>query len=154
MFANEEGYWIYLNSDGAMKLDSEMTAFGGVLRDRHGGWILGFNKSLGHYLVFNAKVWGVLDGLMIIQSRNYDVVVIRSDSQEALKAIDDSFSKNSSSVLVKRIQQLLMNIGRWKFEHIPREEYVEADRIAKLAFDKNERLRLVEDIPLDWIKLM
>ncbi|MBA0721388.1 hypothetical protein Golax_008934 [Gossypium laxum] len=127
MFANEEGYWVYLNFDGAVKLDSEMTAFG---------------------------VWGVLDGLMIIQSRNYDVVMIRSDSQEALKAIDDSFSKNSSSVLVKRIQQLLMNIGHWKFEHIPREENVEADRIAKLAFDKNERLHLVEDIPLDWIKLM
>ncbi|MFQ6640340.1 hypothetical protein Gotur_016823 [Gossypium turneri] len=57
-------------------------------------------------------------------------------------------------MLVKRIQQLLMNIGRWKFEHIPREENVEADRIAKLASDKNERLHLVEDIPLDWIKLM
>ncbi|MFQ6640339.1 hypothetical protein Gotur_016822 [Gossypium turneri] len=132
MFANEEGYWVYLNSDGVVTLDSEMIAFGGVLRDRHGARILGFNKSLGHYLVFNAK----------------------SDSQEALKAINDSFSKNSSSMLVKRIQQLLMNIGRWKFEHIPREENVEADHIAKLAFDKNERLRLVEDIPLDWIKLM
>ncbi|KAH1064622.1 hypothetical protein J1N35_029609 [Gossypium stocksii] len=130
-----------------------MAASGGVLRDRHGDWILGFNNSLGHCSVFNAELWGVLDGLMIIQSRNCDGVVIRSDSQEALKAIDDS-SKNSSSTLIRRIQQLLMNIGRWKFKHIPYEENVEANHIAKLAFDRNERLHLVEDIPLDWIKLM
>ncbi|MBA0803588.1 hypothetical protein Gohar_013782 [Gossypium harknessii] len=87
MFVNGERSWICLNSNGVVKLDFELVVFGGVLKDRHGVWILGFNKSLGHYSVFNAKLWGVLDGLRILQSQNYNGVVIRVDSQEALQAI-------------------------------------------------------------------
>ncbi|MFQ6668200.1 hypothetical protein Gotur_033941 [Gossypium turneri] len=91
MFVNGERSWICLNFNGVVKLDFELVVFGGVLKDRHGGWILGFNKSLGHYSVFNAELWGVLDGLRILQSQNYNGVVIRVDSQEALQAIQESF---------------------------------------------------------------
>ncbi|MBA0667708.1 hypothetical protein Goklo_000763, partial [Gossypium klotzschianum] len=118
MSATRAGTWVCLNSDGAVKLDTGLVAAKGVLRGRHGGWILGFNRSLGYCSVFNAELWGVLDDLMILKSRKYDRVLIRIDSQ--------------------------------KLECIPRERNLEADRIAKMTFNRNEGLQLVKDIPLDW----
>ncbi|MBA0682614.1 hypothetical protein Goari_024315, partial [Gossypium aridum] len=42
----EEGNWVILNTDGAVKLNSKLATARGVLKDRNGGWILGFNRSL------------------------------------------------------------------------------------------------------------
>ncbi|MBA0573399.1 hypothetical protein Golob_000675, partial [Gossypium lobatum] len=84
MSATKAGTWVCLNSDGAVKLDTGLVAAEWVLRGHHRGWILGFNRSLGYCSVFNAELWGVLDGLMILKSRKYDRVLIRIDSQKAL----------------------------------------------------------------------
>ncbi|MBA0585639.1 hypothetical protein Gorai_016407, partial [Gossypium raimondii] len=81
---NGERSWIYLNSDGAVKIDSGFATTGGVIVS--GGWIMGFNRSLELCSVFNTELWGVHDGLTILQSHNYKGVVIRLDSQENLQA--------------------------------------------------------------------
>ncbi|KAK5771245.1 hypothetical protein PVK06_047435 [Gossypium arboreum] len=67
-----------------LMLDTGLVAAEWVLKDRHGGWILGFNKNLDHCSAFNAELWGVLDCLMILKSQKYDGALIRIDSQEAL----------------------------------------------------------------------
>lgn len=74
------------------------------------------------------------------------------DGQEALQAILESFSKTSSSALIQCIQQNLLDIDQWKLEYISREINFEVDYIIKMAFDRNESLHLVENIPLDWIR--
>ncbi|MBA0805267.1 hypothetical protein Gohar_004793, partial [Gossypium harknessii] len=56
----------------------------GVLRDHHGQWIIGFNKRLGICFVFNAKLWGILDGLTILYNRNRDKVSIQMKSVEEM----------------------------------------------------------------------
>ncbi|KAK5775656.1 hypothetical protein PVK06_043574 [Gossypium arboreum] len=38
--------WIYLNIDGAVRVDLGVAAAGGVLREKNGEWILGYNKYL------------------------------------------------------------------------------------------------------------
>ncbi|MBA0579440.1 hypothetical protein Gorai_021697, partial [Gossypium raimondii] len=43
---NEEGNWVCLYTDGTMKLDPRLASTGGALRDRYGGWIIGYNKNL------------------------------------------------------------------------------------------------------------
>ncbi|MBA0561699.1 hypothetical protein Golob_018501, partial [Gossypium lobatum] len=96
----------------------------------------------------------ILDGLTTLQSRSYNGVVIRFDSREVLQAIQDTSSKPSSFALIRRIQQLLLVIGHWKLENIPREENFEVDHIAKMSFNIHEGLQLIEDILSDWIKLM
>ncbi|MFQ6655347.1 hypothetical protein Gotur_025940 [Gossypium turneri] len=114
----EEGNWVILNTDGAVKLNSKLATARGVFKDRNGGWILGFNRSLGCY------------------------------SQEALRAIQESFFTTSSSAFIQHIQQNLLDIGQWKLEYIPRKMNFEVDYITKVAFDRNKDLHLVEDIPL------
>ncbi|MBA0722775.1 hypothetical protein Golax_003421 [Gossypium laxum] len=40
------GEWTYLNTDGTVRVDSGAAAAGGVLHDKNGEWILGYNKYL------------------------------------------------------------------------------------------------------------
>ncbi|MBA0598953.1 hypothetical protein Gorai_005195 [Gossypium raimondii] len=112
------------NIDGIMKLDSGLTTVGGILKDGHGVRSLGLTG-----------VW---------------VVVCR----EALQAIQDFFSKISSSMFIRCMQQNLLDISQWKLGYIPREMNLKANCIAKMTFDRNEGLHLVEDTPLDWIRLL
>ncbi|MBA0553492.1 hypothetical protein Golob_012670, partial [Gossypium lobatum] len=54
----------------------------GVLRDHHGKWIIGFNRRLGLCSVLNAELWGILDGLTVLNIKNWDKVSIRTDRVE------------------------------------------------------------------------
>ncbi|MBA0561112.1 hypothetical protein Golob_017964 [Gossypium lobatum] len=114
------------------------------------GWILGFNKRLGQCSIFNYELWGILDDFTLLQSRQYDKVLIWTNNMEVLQDIEEAFSKTSYSTLIRRIQQLLLEIGQWEFEHIPKEENIEVDYITKLAFDKNEGLQLFVDNLLNF----
>ncbi|MBA0660315.1 hypothetical protein Goklo_012351 [Gossypium klotzschianum] len=76
------------NANGVVNVEYGSTALGGVLRDYGGKWILGYN-------------------------RRFDRVLIQTDSIEAVKAIQ-MFTKTSLDfALIRRIQQLLMEVGNW-----------------------------------------
>ncbi|MBA0581540.1 hypothetical protein Gorai_023716, partial [Gossypium raimondii] len=117
-------YWIQLYIDGAVKLDLEEAVAGGVLKNHHGQWILGFNRRLGWCFVFNAELWGILHGLIILQNKKWDKVSIRTGSMEVIQSIKET------------------------------EENMEVDRIAKLAFDQNEGLQLFAKNPPNTSSLM
>ncbi|KAA3489715.1 Non-LTR retroelement reverse transcriptase [Gossypium australe] len=51
-----EGEWTYLNTDGAVRVDSGAAAAGGVLRDKNVEWILGYNKYLGNCSTLDAEL--------------------------------------------------------------------------------------------------
>ncbi|KAK5818964.1 hypothetical protein PVK06_023918 [Gossypium arboreum] len=76
---------VHLFIDGAVQLDSGLVAAGGVLRDKEGQWIIGFHRFLGKCSVFNAELWGILEGLKLIQRLDYDHVIIHSDSLKVVK---------------------------------------------------------------------
>ncbi|MBA0811095.1 hypothetical protein Gohar_003026, partial [Gossypium harknessii] len=61
-------------------------------------------------------------------------------SLEAIKAIQVSDLTPSRSILIRRIHHILKNVGNWVIEYIPREENIEANRMAKIAFNKEEWL--------------
>ncbi|MBA0666149.1 hypothetical protein Goklo_002597, partial [Gossypium klotzschianum] len=62
---------------------------GGVLQYQGGKWIYGYNRCLGKCLVFDAELGGILDGLNIMLSRNFENVLIQLDNMEAAKAIHE-----------------------------------------------------------------
>ncbi|MBA0879375.1 hypothetical protein Goshw_027509 [Gossypium schwendimanii] len=108
----EAGKLILLRLDEIVKVNTVSIVAKGVLRDQNGKWVIGFNRRLGNYFVFEDELWEILD--------------------------------------VRRITQLLQNVHSWSFEYIPREENSEADRIAKLAFDRDEALHLFEESPFKY----
>ncbi|MBA0856091.1 hypothetical protein Goshw_023178 [Gossypium schwendimanii] len=84
-FVNGERSWIYLNFDGAMKIDSGFATTGGAIVRGVGLWALIGVWNSARCSILNCG--RVNDGLTILQCHNYKGVVIRSDSQEILQAI-------------------------------------------------------------------
>ncbi|MBA0678334.1 hypothetical protein Goari_019688 [Gossypium aridum] len=64
--SNLNGNWVYLNTDGSLRLENDSASAGQIVRDHVGNWIFGFNRFLETYSVFDAKLWGILDGLDIL----------------------------------------------------------------------------------------
>ncbi|MBA0610303.1 hypothetical protein Godav_011169 [Gossypium davidsonii] len=59
----------------------------GILRDHHGKWVIRFNRRLGLCSVLNVELWGILDGLTVLNIKNWDKVSIRTDRVEVIQAI-------------------------------------------------------------------
>ncbi|KAK8534022.1 hypothetical protein V6N12_047422 [Hibiscus sabdariffa] len=58
--------WHKMNSDGECRVVEGWASCGGVIRDLHGNWCLGFSKFIGIYSVVEAELWGVLVGLSVL----------------------------------------------------------------------------------------
>ncbi|MBA0693818.1 hypothetical protein Goari_004165 [Gossypium aridum] len=111
---------------------------------------------IGNCSIFDAELWGILDGLKLIQRRGHSNVVIHSNSLKVVKAIHGNVSKISNFALIRRIHRILSQESQWILRYIPREENQCADYLAKLAFEKKEDLQQVETPPdamLEFLKV-
>ncbi|MBA0651924.1 hypothetical protein Goklo_019217, partial [Gossypium klotzschianum] len=97
----------FLNTDGVVQLESENATSGGVVHDANGDWIFGYNRRRGKCSIFNAELWGILEGLKLIQRRGHNEVIIQSVSLEVVKAILESTSTEANLTLIRRIQSIL-----------------------------------------------
>lgn len=52
-----------------------------MVRDGTGDWVIGYNRFLGNCLIFYVELWGILDGLKLIQRRGHSNVVIHADQK-------------------------------------------------------------------------
>lgn len=81
------GSTIFLNNDGVVHLDTGRAFAGCVARDINGQWLFGFNRYLRKCSIFDAELWGILEGLKLIQKRGHDRVIILSDNLDVIRAI-------------------------------------------------------------------
>ncbi|KAH1098539.1 hypothetical protein J1N35_015460 [Gossypium stocksii] len=70
--------WIKVNSDGSVDLEAGISAIGGVLRDAHGKWILGFIRKTGSAIVFQVETGALLEGIRIAWEKGFRRVIIFS----------------------------------------------------------------------------
>ncbi|KAK5802987.1 hypothetical protein PVK06_030624 [Gossypium arboreum] len=140
---------VFLNTDGAVQLDTGLAAARGIVRDKKGNWIADFHRFIGKCSVFDAKIWGILDGLKLVQRRGHDQVIILSDCLEVVKAIIGSSSTSSNSALVRRIHTILSQETQWILRFIPREQIQVVDCLAKQALIEKANMQ-VFDVPPKW----
>ncbi|MBA0573916.1 hypothetical protein Golob_001164, partial [Gossypium lobatum] len=72
------GNWVHINIDGVVQLDLGLVVAGGVVCDENRDWVFGYNRYLGKCSIFYVELWGILDGLKLIQRRGHDRVIIQS----------------------------------------------------------------------------
>ncbi|XP_017632737.1 uncharacterized protein LOC108475276 [Gossypium arboreum] len=147
--------WIVLNEDGVVSRTSRRATARGVVRDSTSNWVMGYNQFLGNCSIFDVELWGILDGLKLIQRRGHNNEIIHSDSLELVKVIHENVSKSSTSALIRRIHRILSQESQWILRYIPREDNKCADYLSKLAFEREKDLRLFESPPddvLDFFK--
>ncbi|XP_040943776.1 exopolygalacturonase [Gossypium hirsutum] len=106
--------WIQLCTDGAVQVDSRTTAAEGILRHGNGEWIIGYNRFLCECF---------LDGLALIQDRQYAGVMIQMDNIEDFKFYNTFFER-----LIKLLIALPMVFDTRKglkvFMEIPKEDLI------------------------------
>ncbi|MBA0872340.1 hypothetical protein Goshw_011759 [Gossypium schwendimanii] len=135
---------IFLNIDGALQLGSGNAATGGVVRDANGDWIFGYNRRLEKCSIFNAKLWGILEGLKLIQRRGHDEVIIQSDSFKVVKVVLESTSTETNSALIRRMQSILFQEKRWLLRYISRDQNQVANCLAKQALIGTNNLQVFD----------
>ncbi|KAG8492505.1 hypothetical protein CXB51_009760 [Gossypium anomalum] len=74
--------WVFLSTDGAMARDFGYATTGGVVRDHDGNWIVGFTHFLGVCSPFEAEIWGILNGILILLNKGYRRTIILTDNFE------------------------------------------------------------------------
>ncbi|MBA0772060.1 hypothetical protein Gotri_007499 [Gossypium trilobum] len=124
------------------RFEGDSAVAGGVMRNQKGKWIIGYNRFLGSCSVFEAELWGILDGLNLLIDCGLDNVMIHSNSIEVVMAIQESSTGGSNTALIRRILQLLSQTSHWNIYYIPREENQEADNLARLAHSGRQGLRM------------
>ncbi|MBA0566669.1 hypothetical protein Golob_011466, partial [Gossypium lobatum] len=140
---------IKLCTDGVIKVVLGSIAAGGFLRNENGEWIIDFNRFLGECSVFDAELWGILDGLSLIHDSSFAEVMMQTNNLEVVKAIQETSSSILNSALISCIHHLLENVGPWGIQHILRKFNNVVDCIAKLAFDTRHGLKVFKEIPRD-----
>lgn len=74
---------------------------------------------------------GDLNGQNLLLDKIFKKVLIQTNCIKAVNIIQNGSLRNSSSVLVRRIHQILERIEHWRTQHIPREENSVANSLAK-----------------------
>ncbi|KAG5106372.1 hypothetical protein JHK82_043342 [Glycine max] len=73
-------------TDGSLKSSQGMATCGGLLRDHHGRWKIGFAKKVRCTIAFVAELWGVLQGLRIARDQGMQNILLQVDSEFVVKS--------------------------------------------------------------------
>ncbi|MCI08973.1 ribonuclease H protein, partial [Trifolium medium] len=125
--------WIKLNTDGSCSNDGKIGC-GGILRGSEGEWLGGFAKFIGKGNAYIAKLWGVLEVLLLARRLNFKAVELHVDSLVVIKTIsEDGRGSRIRSVLVKKIRQLIQLDWEVVVHHAYRESNKCADALANIG---------------------
>ncbi|MBA0757404.1 hypothetical protein Gotri_020505 [Gossypium trilobum] len=154
LMVNSDENWVFLSTDGAIVRDSGYAAIGGMARDRDGSWIVGFNRFLGMYSPFEAKVWAILDGILILFNKGYKRIVIMKDNLKVAQILTDMDLEDSGITVLRRTLRILHSEGEWRIKHIPRNQNLVADRLAKLSLSWKSSLQVIDEAPKELLDLL
>lgn len=72
--------FIALNVDDSVREVGSLAGCGGVLRNSHGDFVLGFSQKLHSCSVLEAEVWVIFHGLQIAWGKGWRKTIVQSDS--------------------------------------------------------------------------
>ncbi|XP_057426603.1 uncharacterized protein LOC130720035 [Lotus japonicus] len=121
------------NKDEAVK-GSSAVGSGGVLRDDHGDWVMGFCNNMGTSNSLLAELTGIRTAVEFILDDNYPHVVIESDCLEAVNMISGSSPvAGAYGEIVDAIRRGISFHGNISCCFTPREANLVADWLAIAA---------------------
>jgi|SRR3954470_11810786 ribonuclease HI len=79
--------FVKVNTDRAFNPSSEEAAAGGLIRDSHGSFLIGFSSFLGAATITMAEMWAVREGLRLAVAHGFDQMQASSVSICALEKV-------------------------------------------------------------------
>lgn len=77
-----------------------------------GNWILGFNRYLDRCTSFEVKLWGVLDGLLVLLNKGFKRGTIQIDNSEVIQALTNNGMEDSGITMLKKVQRVMRSEGQ------------------------------------------
>ncbi|KAF7802728.1 ribonuclease H [Senna tora] len=89
-----DGNALKLNVDGSYWSHTGLISCGGVLRDFHGRWIVGFTRRMGRGNSLGAEVWALKTGLQIARDLNTECLVVEIDNLSVIKFVKEGVDEH------------------------------------------------------------
>jgi probable phosphoglycerate mutase len=126
--------------DGGARGNPGPAGYGVQIRQPDGTVIGELHGPLGVATNNVAEYNGLLAALKWAVDHGHRRVKIRADSELLVKQMRGEYRVKHPGLqpLAARARLLLMQVGRVSFEHVPREQNVEADRLSNLGMDESE----------------
>ena len=126
--------------DGGARGNPGPAGFGVRIEDADGALVAELHEPLGIATNNVAEYQGLLAALRYAVEHDHRVVHIRSDSLLLVKQMQGEYKIKNEGLkpLAVRARLLIMELGEVTFEHVPREQNKDADRLANLAMDEAE----------------
>ncbi|KAK1281666.1 hypothetical protein QJS10_CPB22g00001 [Acorus calamus] len=129
--------WSKLNVDGAAKGNPGPSGAGGLFRDHHGMFLLGFSCPTKHNTNTFAEFFALYRGLTLwfeLHPTSQEPLWIESDSTLVVNTVLGKFKATpKTQPYVLHIQALLSSLKSWKISHIFREGNKPADKLASFG---------------------
>jgi ribonuclease HI len=124
--------------DGGARGNPGPAGYGVRVEDERGDLVDELRGFIGVATNNAAEYQGLLAALRYAGERGYPDVRIRSDSQLLVRQMRGEYRVKHPGlrVLHQRAQDLLRHLDRVVFEHVPRENNAEADRLVNVAIDE------------------
>ena len=123
--------------DGGARGNPGPAGFGVRVEDAEGSFVDELHGAIGVATNNVAEYRGLIAALTYLRQHGFRDVTIRSDSQLVTKQMKGEYRVRHAGLkpLYHEARQLVAHIGQVRFEHVPRAQNAEADRLANLAMD-------------------
>lgn len=129
-----------INIDGGARGNPGPAGWGAVVRTPAGETVTELMGAIPHATNNVAEYSGLLAALDWCADHDAKTVLVRSDSLLLVQQMRGVYKVKNEGLkpLHGRARLLAHRIGRVTFEHVPREQNADADRLANLAMDEAE----------------
>ena len=101
---------VKINTDGS-SVDHGWGSYGGLAWDDQGRWIEGFCDIIGYANSLTTELWGMREGLKLARDRNWQKVIIESDSEVAVDLVHPCDIENHpDKTLISDCRRLMVEL--------------------------------------------
>jgi ribonuclease HI len=124
--------------DGASRNNPGPAAYGVVIRRPDGAAVRSLSRYIGVKTNNEAEYLGLVAALDYATRQGITKLRVRSDSELLVRQMQGRYKVRSASLrlLHEQARKLARHFAYLGFEHVPREQNVEADRLANGALDR------------------
>jgi ribonuclease HI len=125
--------------DGGARSNPGPAGYGVYIVDDQGTVLAELHGSLGIATNNVAEYRGLIAALQWAVDNNLTAITIKGDSLLIVEQMRGNYKVKNEGLKPLHLQarMLVMQIGNVKFEHVPREQNTDADRLSNVAMDAN-----------------
>ncbi len=126
---------VVIHSDGASQGNPGLAAIGATIKDEQGKLIARISQRIGRTTNNQAEYRAIIAALEEAARLGARQVELNSDSELVVRQIKGEYRVRKATLkpLYQRVKQLQSSLESFTIHHVPRQQNIEADRLANKA---------------------